>query len=228
MTPEFSAVARQVMQFAHEEAQRLNHEYIGTEHILLGLLKADRAVSLLTHFGLDPGTVRKEIEKSIGAALDPIFLETLPQTPRAKKAIEYATLEAYVLHHTKVGSEHLLIGLMREGEGVAGVVLRHLGLKLPELRKQLAGNRAPLIAIRSEGELSTSLPAEIQEKVHELDALIEQLGQEKKDAVNLSDFGRAADLRDRSDRLRKKRQEIIRAAQERLQEPPAADNQAGA
>jgi ATP-dependent Clp protease ATP-binding subunit ClpA len=214
MYAQFNSEAGQVMQFAEQEARRLNHEYIGTEHILLGLLNAysSAGATVLKHFCRNLNRVRREIEKIIYSPPDSISVEKLPETPRAKKAIEYAIQEAHGLNQAVVGSEHLLLGLFREDEGVAGVVLRNLGLKLGELRNQVRGSRTPPPLMPSEEEIFVSLPAEIQEKVRELDTQLEQLTREKQDVVGLSDFERAATLRDRLDRLRKKRQQIIREA----------------
>lgn len=137
MYERFTDRARQVMQLANQEAQRFNHEYIGTEHVLLGLIKEGSGVAarVLKNLGLDLRQLRVEVEKLIQSGPEPVGRK-LPQTPRAKKVIEYAMEEARHLDHNYVGSEHLLLGLLREDEGVAAQVLTNLGLKLDDVRNE--------------------------------------------------------------------------------------------
>jgi ATP-dependent Clp protease ATP-binding subunit ClpC len=139
MYERFTDRARKVMQLANQEAQRFNHEYIGTEHILLGLVKAGTGVatSVLQNLDIDLNAVQNEVTKIIRPCAEPVTMGKLPQTPRAKKAIEYAADEARMLHHNYVGSEHLLLGLIREGEGVAAQVLTNLGLTLQQVRGEV-------------------------------------------------------------------------------------------
>jgi len=139
--------ARRVMQIANQEAQRFNHEYVGTEHILLGLMKDDSGVgqSVLKNSGLDLRGVRLEVEKRIPAGPDMVTMGKLPQTPRAKKVIEYAMEEARNLNHNYVGTEHIVLGLFREQGGVAYEVLTEAyNLTYDALRAQtlnaLSGN----------------------------------------------------------------------------------------
>ena len=131
--------ARKVMALANQEAQRFNHEYIGTEHILLGLVKEGSGVgaNVLKHLGIDLRKVRLEVEKLVKSGPDMVTMGKLPQTPRAKKVIEYAIEEARSLNHNYVGTEHLLLGLLREQDGVAAQVLMNLGLKLEEVREEV-------------------------------------------------------------------------------------------
>ncbi len=127
------------MALANQEAQRFNHEYIGTEHILLGLVKEGSGVgaNVLKNLGVDLHKVRMEVEKLVKAGPDMVTMGKLPQTPRAKKVIEYAIEEARNLNHNYVGTEHLLLGLLREHEGVAAQVLMNLELKLDEVRDEV-------------------------------------------------------------------------------------------
>ncbi len=127
------------MALANQEAQRFNHEYIGTEHILLGLVKEGSGVgaNVLKNLGVDLHKVRMEVEKLVKAGPDMVTMGRLPQTPRAKKVIEYAIEEARNLNHNYVGTEHLLLGLLREHDGVAAQVLMNLGLKLDEVRDEV-------------------------------------------------------------------------------------------
>ena len=131
--------ARKVMALANQEAQRFNHEYIGTEHILLGLVKEGSGVgaNVLKNLDVDLRKVRLEVEKLVKAGPEVVMMGKLPQTPRAKKVIECAIEEARSLNHNYVGTEHLLLGLLREHDGVAAQVLMNLGLKLDEVREEV-------------------------------------------------------------------------------------------
>jgi ATP-dependent Clp protease ATP-binding subunit ClpC len=139
MFERFTDRARKVMALANQEAQRFNHEYIGTEHILLGLVKEGSGVgaNVLKNLDVDLRKVRLEVEKLVKAGPEMVTMGKLPQTPRAKKVIEYAIEEARNLNHNYVGTEHLLLGLLREHDGVAAQVLRNLGLKLEEVREEV-------------------------------------------------------------------------------------------
>jgi ATP-dependent Clp protease ATP-binding subunit ClpC len=127
------------MALANQEAQRFNHEYIGTEHILLGLVKEGSGVgaNVLKNLDVDLRKVRLEVEKLVKSGPEMVTMGKLPQTPRAKKVIEYAIEEARNLNHNYVGTEHLLLGLLREHDGVAAQVLMNLGLKLEEVRDEV-------------------------------------------------------------------------------------------
>src|SRR5580658_9064704 len=140
MYERFTDRARKVMQLANQEAQRFNHEYIGTEHILLGLVKEGSGVAANLR------KIRLEVEKIVQSGPDMVTMGKLPQTPRAKKVIEYSIEEARNLNHNYVGTEHLLLGLLREQEGVAAQVLINLGLKLEDVREEvlnLLGHNMP-------------------------------------------------------------------------------------
>src|SRR5476651_555099 len=148
MYERFTDRARKVMQLANQEAQRFNHEYIGTEHILLGLVKEGTGVAanVLKNLEIDLRKIRLEVEKIVQAGPDMVTMGKLPQTPRAKKVIEYSIEEARQLNHNYVGTEHLLLGLLREQEGVAAQVLMNLGLKLEDVREEvlnLLGHNMP-------------------------------------------------------------------------------------
>ncbi len=139
MYERFTDRARKVMQLANQEAQRFNHEYIGTEHVLLGLIKEGSGVAanVLKNLDVDLRKIRLEVEKLVQSGPDMVTMGKLPQTPRAKKVIEYAMEEARNLNHNYVGTEHILLGLLREHEGVAAQVLMNLGLKLEEVREEV-------------------------------------------------------------------------------------------
>ncbi|MDR0391835.1 MAG: ATP-dependent Clp protease ATP-binding subunit, partial [Planctomycetaceae bacterium] len=135
----FTDRARKVMQLANQEAQRFNHEYIGTEHILLGLIKEGSGVAanVLKNLDIDLRKIRHEVEKLVRSGPDLVTMGRLPQTPRAKKVIEFSMEEARNLNHNYVGTEHILLGLLREQEGVAAQVLMNLGLKLEDVRREV-------------------------------------------------------------------------------------------
>jgi ATP-dependent Clp protease ATP-binding subunit ClpC len=139
MYERFTDRARKVMQLANQEAQRFNHEYIGTEHILLGLVKEGSGVAanVLKNLDVDLRKIRLEVEKLVQSGPEMVTMGKLPQTPRTKKVIEYSMEEARNLNHNYVGTEHVLLGLLREQEGVAAQVLMNLGLKLEEVREEV-------------------------------------------------------------------------------------------
>lgn len=133
----FSERARRVLTLAQEEAQRCNHNYIGTEHILLGLVRETEGVvaRVLINLGIDLNKVRAAVEFIIGRGENPVEGE-IGLTPRAKKVIELAVDEARRMNHSYIGTEHLLVGLLREGEGVASGVLESLGVTLESVRSE--------------------------------------------------------------------------------------------
>ncbi len=139
MFERFTDRARKVMALANQEAQRFNHDYIGTEHILLGLVKEGSGVgaNVLKNLGVDLRKVRLEVEKLVKSGPEMVTMGKLPQTPRAKRVIEFAIEEARNLNHNYVGTEHLLLGLLREQDGVAAQVLQNLGLKLEDVREEV-------------------------------------------------------------------------------------------
>lgn len=139
MFERFTDRARKVMALANQEAQRFNHEYIGTEHILLGLVKEGSGVGaqVLKNSDVDLAKVRVEVSKLVKSGTDRVFDGKLPQTPRAKKVIEKAVEEARSLKHSYVGTEHLLLGLIDEEDGVAAQVLIHLGLSRQKIRDEV-------------------------------------------------------------------------------------------
>src|SRR4030042_1360459 len=139
MFERFTDRARKVMALANQEAQRFNHEYIGTEHILLGLVKEGSGVgaTVLKNLDVDIKKLRLEVEKLVKSGPDMVTMGKLPHTPRAKKVIEFAIEEARSLNHDYIGTEHLLLGLLRETEGIAAQVLMNLGLKLESVRQEV-------------------------------------------------------------------------------------------
>lgn len=139
MFERFTDRARRVLALANQEAQRFNHEYIGTEHILLGIVKEGGGVAanVLRNMNLDLRHVRLEIEKLVKTGPDMVTMGKLPQTPRAKRVIDYAIEEARALNHNYVGTEHILLGIIRERDGVAAQALMNLGVKLESTREEI-------------------------------------------------------------------------------------------
>jgi ATP-dependent Clp protease ATP-binding subunit ClpC len=137
----FTDRARKVMAYARQEAQRFNHDYIGTEHILLGLIKEGSGVAanVLRNLDVDIKKIRLEVEKMVQSSSDVQIKGQPPFTPRAKKVIEFSLEEARALGHNYIGTEHILLGLLRENEGVAAHVLMNLGVKLEDVREEVLG-----------------------------------------------------------------------------------------
>ena len=135
----FTPRAQQVLALARKEADRFNHSFVGTEHLLLGLINLGQgvAVNVLQKMGLDLETVRLEVEKQVGTGPDQKLAGNIPYTPRVKKVLELSKKEAKALHHTYVGTEHILLGLLREGEGVAARVLKNLDIDIDQCRQEI-------------------------------------------------------------------------------------------
>ncbi|MCP4847447.1 MAG: ATP-dependent Clp protease ATP-binding subunit [Verrucomicrobiaceae bacterium] len=145
----FTPRAQQVLALARKEADRFNHNYVGTEHLLLGLIKLGQgvAVNVLQKMGLDLETVRMEVEKQVGSGPETKMVGNIPYTPRVKKVLALAGKEAKALNHSYVGTEHILLGLLREGDGVAARVLKSLEIDIEctrnEILKELDPNFTP-------------------------------------------------------------------------------------
>ena len=135
----FTPRAQQVLALARKEADRFHHNYVGTEHILLGLIKLGQgvAVSVLQKMGLDLETVRGAVEKQVGVGQESKAQPSIPYTPRVKKVLALAGKEAKALNHSYVGTEHILLGLLREGEGVAARVLKSLEIDIERTRNEI-------------------------------------------------------------------------------------------
>jgi ATP-dependent Clp protease ATP-binding subunit ClpC len=135
----FTPRAQQVLALARKEADRFHHNYVGTEHILLGLIKLGQgvAVSVLQKMGLDLETVRNAVEKQVGTGPEGKTAGSIPYTPRVKKVLALAGKEAKGLNHSYVGTEHILLGLLREGEGVAARVLKALEVDIERTRNEI-------------------------------------------------------------------------------------------
>src|SRR5512143_2072950 len=147
----FTPRAQQVLALARKEADRFNHNFVGTEHLLLGLIKLGQgvAVNVLQKMGLE--TVRMEVEKQVGTGPDQKMLGNVPYTPRVKKVLQLAAKEAKALNHTYVGTEHILLGLLREGDGVAARVLKNLDVDIEQTRQEILKELDPNFAAQEEG-----------------------------------------------------------------------------
>jgi ATP-dependent Clp protease ATP-binding subunit ClpC len=154
----FTPRAQQVLALARKEADRFNHNYVGTEHLLLGLIKLGQgvAVNVLQKLGLDLETVRIEVEKQVGSGPDTKMSGNIPYTPRVKKVLALAGKEAKALNHSYVGTEHILLGLLREGDGVAARVLKTLEVDIERTRNEVLKELDPNFAnSEAEGEESS-------------------------------------------------------------------------
>src|SRR5881275_1098884 len=149
----FTPRAQQVLALARKEADRFNHNFVGTEHLLLGLIKLGQgvAVNVLQKLGLDLETVRMEVEKQVGTGPDQKMIGNIPYTPRVKKVLALAAKEARALNHTYVGTEHILLGLLREGDGVAARVLKNLDVDIEQTRQEILKELDPNFAASEEG-----------------------------------------------------------------------------
>ena len=194
--------AWKVVVLACTEARRLNHDYIGTEHLLLGLIKQGSGVGthVLTNLAVDPRKIQVEIEKLVKRRPGSVRGGELPQTPRATRAIELAILESRALNHETVETEHLLLGLLRENEGVAAQVLANLGLQEGHVREEV------LKLLDSALPWSDPAPAyedalkEIAQKVRRIPELcailLDAMAAAKEQSVVDADYERALGMRD--------------------------------
>src|SRR5246127_5441278 len=145
---DFTPRAQQVLALAIKEAERFNHNYVGTEHLLLGLIKLGQgvAVNVLQRMGLDLERVRLEVEKHVGSHPETKMIGNIPYTPRVKKVLALAGKEAKALNHSYVGTEHILLGLLREGDGVAARVLKTLEVDIERTRNEVLKELDPNFA----------------------------------------------------------------------------------
>ena len=141
----FTPRAQQVLALSRKEAERFNHNYVGTEHLLLGLINLGQgvAVNVLQKMDLDLQTVRVAVEKQVGIGPESKELGAIPYTPRVKKVLALSGKEAKLLNHSYVGTEHILLGLLREGEGVAARVLKSLNIDIERCRNEILSELDP-------------------------------------------------------------------------------------
>ena len=231
MFERFTDRARQVVVLAQEEARMLNHNYIGTEHILLGLIHEGEGVAAkaLESLGISLEAVRQQVEEIIGQGQQAPSGH-IPFTPRAKKVLELSLREALQLGHNYIGTEHILLGLIREGEGVAAQVLVRLGADLNRVRQQViqllhghqgedepgtaravlrSGRAARRLTAQLLGRVSSveSRLSAVEQRVGagpdmaDLDQEIEQARRDKEAAVGAEDYEVAVGLRDKERQL---------------------------
>src|SRR6266852_261655 len=166
----FTPRAQQVLALARKEADRFNHNFVGTEHLLLGLIKLGQgvAVNVLQKLGLDLETVRMEVEKQVGTGPDQKMIGNIPYTPRVKKVLALAAKEARALNHTYVGTEHILLGLLREGDGVAARVLKNLDVDIEQTQQEILKELDPNFASGEESGPGESSEKPVPEKKGEI------------------------------------------------------------
>src|SRR5436309_2095305 len=166
----FTPRAQQVLALARKEADRFNHNFVGTEHLLLGLIKLGQgvAVNVLQKLGLDLETVRMEVEKQVGTGPDQKMIGNIPYTPRVKKVLALAGKEAKNLNHTYVGTEHILLGLLREGDGVGARVLKNLDVDIEQTRQEILKELDPNFAAQDESAATGETPEKPPEKKGEI------------------------------------------------------------
>jgi ATP-dependent Clp protease ATP-binding subunit ClpC len=166
----FTPRAQQVLALARKEADRFNHNFVGTEHLLLGLIKLGQgvAVNVLQKIGLDLETVRMEVEKLVGTGPDQKMIGSIPYTPRVKKVLSLAAKEAKGLNHTYVGTEHILLGLLREGDGVAARVLKNMDVDIEQTRQEILKELDPNFSASDESSASESSEKPASEKKGEI------------------------------------------------------------
>ena len=149
----FTPRAQQVLGLARKEAERLHHCFVGTEHLLLGLIHLGQgvAVNVLAKMGVDLEGARLEVEKQVGTGPEQKWAGRIPYTPRVKKVLALAVKEARALNHTYVGTEHILLGLLREGDGVAGRILKNLNVDIDVTRQEILRELVPNFEPSAEG-----------------------------------------------------------------------------
>jgi ATP-dependent Clp protease ATP-binding subunit ClpA len=216
MFERFTDRARRVVVLAQEEARLLNHNYIGTEHLLLGLIHEGEGVAamVLESLGISLEAVRAQVEEIIGQGQS-APTGHIPFTPRAKKVLELSLREATQLGHNYIGTEHILLGLIREGEGVAAQVLVKLGADLSRVRQQViqllsgyAGGKAPA---EQAGARTRLVRMTVPEELREAEVELAQVRRKKEAAIEAENFEQAATLRDQERQLLRRVAERERA-----------------
>jgi hypothetical protein len=230
MLERFTDRARRVVKLAEEEARMLNHNYIGTEHIMLGLIREDEGVAAkaLESLGISLQAVREQVEAIIGQGQQ-VPSDVIPFTPRAKKVLELSLRESLQLRHNYIGTEHILLGLLREGDGVAPQVLVKLGADLNRVRQQVIGlisgqqpqpgrlpprEGAPATEVQDRMDVIEArlnaievLLAAVEQRVGirpdttDLDEQIDRARGERQAAAHAQEYEQAASLRDREKEL---------------------------
>jgi ATP-dependent Clp protease ATP-binding subunit ClpA len=211
MFERFTDRARRVVVLAQEEARLLNHIYIDTEHLLLGLIHEGEGVAaqVLAELSISLEAVRAQVEEIIGQG-ERAPTGHIPFTPRAKKVLELSLREALQLGHNYIGTEHILLGLIREGEGVAAQVLVKLGADLSRVRQQVIQVLSGSAGMEA-GARTRLVPMTVPDDLREAEEQLTQVRREKEAAIDAEDFERAAGLRDQERQLRTRVAERERA-----------------
>lgn len=197
----FTPRAQQVLALARKEADRFHHNYVGTEHILLGLIKLGQgvAVSVLQKMGLDLETVRNAVEKQVGSGPEGKAAGSIPYTPRVKKVLALAGKEAKALNHSYVGTEHILLGLLREGEGVAARVLKSLDVDIERTRNEILRELDPQFSGETEEAVSPGRSQNAEEKKETKTPALKAFGRDLTELARKGDLdpviGRKSEIR---------------------------------
>ncbi len=197
----FTPRAQQVLALARKEADRFHHNYVGTEHILLGLIKLGQgvAVSVLQKMGLDLETVRSAVEKQVGSGPEGKAAGSIPYTPRVKKVLALAGKEAKALNHSYVGTEHILLGLLREGEGVAARVLKSLDVDIERTRNEILRELDPQFSGETEEAVSPGRSPSQEEKKEAKTPALKAFGRDLTELARKGDLdpviGRKSEIR---------------------------------
>jgi ATP-dependent Clp protease ATP-binding subunit ClpA len=207
MFEQFTDRARRVVVLGQEEARLLNHNYIGSEHLLLGLIHEGEGIAALAleSLGISLEAVRAQVEEIIGQGQS-APVGHIPFTPRAKKVLELSLREALQLGHNYIGTEHILLGLIREGQGVAAKVLVKLGADLPRVRQQviqlLSGYVGGRETAEQVGARTRLVRMTVPDDLREAEQQLAQVRRQKEAAIAAEDFEQAAGLRDQERQLR--------------------------
>jgi ATP-dependent Clp protease ATP-binding subunit ClpA len=198
----FTDRARRVIVLAQEEARLLKHDYIGTEHLLLGLIREGEGVAgkALEVLGIRLEALRSQVEEVIGQG-QRAPSGHVPFTPRAKKVLELSLREALELGHDYIGTEHLLLGLVREGEGVAAQVLVKLGADFPRVRQQVGQLLSGHAGGTEAGARTRLVRMTVPDELREAEQQLAQVRRQKEAAIDAQDYERAAALRDQERQL---------------------------
>jgi ATP-dependent Clp protease ATP-binding subunit ClpA len=202
MFERFTDRARRVVVLAQEQARLLNHDYLGTEHLLLGLTAEDQGVAAtaLESLGIRLEAIQSQVEEIIGRGESPPGGQ-IPFTPQAKKVLELSLREAKQLGHDYIGTEHLLLGLLREGEGVAAQVLVKLGADLSRVRQQVIQLLSASAGGLEAGARTRWVRMTVPKDLREVEEQLAQVRQQKEAAIDAEEFDRAAALRDAEQQL---------------------------
>jgi ATP-dependent Clp protease ATP-binding subunit ClpC len=209
----FTERARQVIVLAQDESRGLRHGFIGTEHLLLGLLRVEEGIAsrVLVGLGVDVVEVRAQVREIVGEGADPVATGEIPFTPRAKRVLELTLQEALALEHDYIGTEHILLGLVDENGGVASSILDQFGADAATVRNEvlqtLSGSGAAAGETRVPDDVELTSPPLAQEVVDE----IARLSAEKERLIEQHAFDDAARIGDRESRLRRPAAALVRA-----------------